>query len=81
MKPKDKDVIRWALLDAIKWVESLADSYSTANGSEAACIRAKCEHKINSFRDLLSRRYGGIPADPFADAKSISIYEISKNSR
>lgn len=71
-KTTDRDLIRWALLDAVKWEKSLLDSYAGTQGQEET--RAKIRARIEAFESLLNRRYGGVPSEP--EYRMIDIRDI-----
>lgn len=60
--------IRRALLDAIDWRESMI---AAGAGDAERNKRLKAE-----YVDLLKRRFGGVPADPFEGAKLVDVYNV-----
>jgi hypothetical protein len=74
VKNKQSDVVRWALLDAIKWQKSFLDSYAGVSNSDE--VRSKATARIAAFEALLDRKYGGVPPDPMEGAKNVDIRDI-----
>lgn len=57
-KMTDRELIRRALLDAVSWQHSLAEANGQDTGAgKLAALRA------GQYRELLVRRYGGIPSE------------------
>jgi hypothetical protein len=73
-KAKERDVIRWALLDAINWERSYLDSYTGVTGADE--IRAASKARIAAYETLLKKKYGGVPTDPMANAVNVDIRDI-----
>ncbi len=66
----ESQIVRLALIYAIEEHQSFVDSGGDFKGRSAKLVQ--------QFKILLSRKYGGPPADPFVGCRDVTVEEISK---
>jgi hypothetical protein len=77
----DRDIVRYALLLAIEWADSLADAN---RGHDAAQVK-RCKANVAAFKRVLKRRYGetqGISERIDAEAgPPVSIFDLMTDAK